>query len=276
MPCSVQDMGRVQGKAWGVPMSGTMDQRAVRYANALLGNKPEDAVLECGLLGPEIIFHLPTRIVISGAINDSLINDQPIPQDQVIVIRPGDILKMGRSTLGRYVYLAVDGGIRSPEVLKSRSYCPALDMGSIRTGGFLPYAKPKFNKSKSPSIGYAIASDVFFTVSPGPEFEYLENSIQRKLFSRHFTLSEQCDRMGYRLSGMQIHLDQTLEILSSGVFPGVIQLPPSGYPIVLMRDAPPTGGYPRILVIHENDLDKLSQKTPGDIIKFRLSKGGGK
>jgi allophanate hydrolase subunit 2 len=42
--------------------------------------------------------------------------------------------------------------------------------------------------------------------------------------------------------------------------------------IVLMRDAQVTGGYPRILQVENNSLSILSQKKPGDKIKFSLLK----
>lgn len=271
LPCSIQDLGRALGQDWGVPLSGAMDQHSARRVNAILGNAQTDAVLECCILGPDIIFHQSTRIAISGATCQCLINGKTIEPNQALSIAPGDILKIGRCTSGRYVYLGIDGGILCNKVLESRSFTPALEMGAMCTDGFLPYGKPKNRKSKEdPSLG-SIDEGVFIRVTRGPEFEKLPEHLQKQLFSRHFTLSEQCDRTGYRLSGMQIQM-QIKEMLSSGVFPGVIQLPPSGYPIVLMRDAPPTGGYPRILVVKENDLSKLSQKSPGDIIKFTLSK----
>jgi allophanate hydrolase subunit 2 len=48
-------------------------------------------------------------------------------------------------------------------------------------------------------------------------------------------------------------------MLSSGVIPGTIQVPPSGQPIILMGDAQTTGGYPRIGVVVRADLWKLAQ-----------------
>jgi allophanate hydrolase subunit 2 len=48
-------------------------------------------------------------------------------------------------------------------------------------------------------------------------------------------------------------------MLSSGVIPGTIQVPPSGQPIILMGDAQTTGGYPRIGVVIRADLWKLAQ-----------------
>jgi len=50
--------------------------------------------------------------------------------------------------------------------------------------------------------------------------------------------------------------------------PGVVQLPPAGEPIVLMAEAPTTGGYPRIAHVAAVDLPRLAQRRPGETIRF--------
>ncbi|RZI95340.1 MAG: allophanate hydrolase, partial [Variovorax sp.] len=52
---------------------------------------------------------------------------------------------------------------------------------------------------------------------------------------------------------------RAIDMLSAGVIPGTIQVPPSGQPIILMGDAQTTGGYPRIGVVIRADLWKLAQ-----------------
>ena len=50
-----------------------------------------------------------------------------------------------------------------------------------------------------------------------------------------------------------------LEQRSHGIVPGVIQVPPSGQPIIQLRDAQPSGGYPKIGTVIEADLWRLAQ-----------------
>jgi antagonist of KipI len=45
-------------------------------------------------------------------------------------------------------------------------------------------------------------------------------------------------------------------------------LPPNGNPIVLMAEAPTTGGYPRIAHVAAVDLPRLAQRRPGDRVRF--------
>jgi allophanate hydrolase subunit 2 len=57
------------------------------------------------------------------------------------------------------------------------------------------------------------------------------------------------------------------------MLPGAIQVPPSGLPIVLFRDAPVTGGYPVIGVLPAGELDRLAQLRPGDELRLLPARG---
>ena len=48
----------------------------------------------------------------------------------------------------------------------------------------------------------------------------------------------------------------------------MIQVPPGGQPIVQMRDAQPSGGYPKIGTVIEADLWRLGQAPIGSRIRF--------
>ena len=61
-----------------------------------------------------------------------------------------------------------------------------------------------------------------------------------------------------------------MEILSSGVSFGTIQLLPDGQLIVLMADHQTTGGYPRIGHVVSRDLPLLAQLGAGDRVAFHL------
>jgi allophanate hydrolase subunit 2 len=55
---------------------------------------------------------------------------------------------------------------------------------------------------------------------------------------------------------------------SHGIVPGVIQVPHGGQPIVQMRDAQPSGGYPKIATVIEADLWRLGQAPIGSRVRF--------
>jgi allophanate hydrolase subunit 2 len=72
------------------------------------------------------------------------------------------------------------------------------------------------------------------------------------------------DRVGCRLEGLPLRHRGAGEILSDGMVPGSIQVPPDGLPIVMMADGPTTGGYPKIATVVEGDLPRLAQLVPGE------------
>ena len=53
---TVQDLGRPSYYNIGIPLSGALDQYALRAANLLVGNEEGAAGLEIALMGPELVF----------------------------------------------------------------------------------------------------------------------------------------------------------------------------------------------------------------------------
>ena len=53
---STQDNGRHNYQKYGVPISGCMDLKASYFANALLNNSKNAALIEATQLGPKILF----------------------------------------------------------------------------------------------------------------------------------------------------------------------------------------------------------------------------
>jgi len=87
---------------------------------------------------------------------------------------------------------------------------------------------------------------------------------------RVYTITQNIDRMGYRLSGEPISASLT-GIVSQGVSVGAIQLPQDGQPIVLMKDRQTMGGYPLIGCVSALDLPLLAQSAPGVKVKFKVA-----
>jgi allophanate hydrolase subunit 2 len=76
--------------------------------------------------------------------------------------------------------------------------------------------------------------------------------------------------MGYRLSGATLSLVSPRELLSHGIVPGTVQVPPSGQPIVQLADANTCGGYPKIATVIEADLWRLAQAPVGSRLRFSI------
>ena len=76
---------------------------------------------------------------------------------------------------------------------------------------------------------------------------------------------------GARLDGAPIPTEATsATLISTGVLPGVIELLPSGLPVVLLADGPTIGGYPVPAIVARADLAVVAQRQPGDDISFKV------
>lgn len=266
---SIQDLGRFGFAKIGVPIAGAMDSYSSQMGNALLQNKNSEAVIEITFGGAKFEFTTATFICVSGADFSPMLNHQPIEMMTVYEVEKGSILSFGKRNYGVRTYLAVQGGIQSTEVLKSRSFfnqiTPQIQLKKGDELSILP-KKPYENRgfSKIKVLEELFHSEVL-ECYPGPEFHRLNEEQQKRLFEP-FTLSEDNNRVGYRLNET---IENNLEpILTSAVLQGTVQLTPSGKLIVLMRDSQVTGGYPRVLQLSEFSIDILSQKMTGNGIKF--------
>jgi antagonist of KipI len=102
------------------------------------------------------------------------------------------------------------------------------------------------------------------------ETQFLSDESRETLFGSLFKVSPQSNRMGFRLKGGRLTLRSPLELVSSAVDFGTVQLLPDGQLIVLMADHQTTGGYPRIASVIRADLSKLSQVNAHEEIRFKL------
>ncbi len=73
-----------------------------------------------------------------------------------------------------------------------------------------------------------------------------------------------------RLEGSAIASSSAGSILSRPVGWGTIQLPPDGFPIVLLADAQTVGGYRVLGTVISADLHLIGQLGPADKLGFEL------
>lgn len=269
---SIQDSGRFGYRAFGVPVSGVMDSYSSQFANAIIGNSINTAVLEITMTGPTLQFLEPTLIAISGADMLPKLNGSGVKMNTNIAIQCNDILSFGRLQRGARAYLAIKNGFINKLALGSRSmYEHITAVNRISINDTLEYNS--FNNNKQELNAYvkydnSILYDEILEVYKGPEFHKLAVKKQKKLLETSFSVSKLNNRMAYQLAPT---FENNLEhILTTPVLPGTVQLTPSGQLIVLMRDCQTTGGYPRILQLTEKSINILSQKNTFNVLKIRL------
>lgn len=270
---TIQDSGRFGYRAFGVPISGSMDSYSSHYANSILGNDRDCAVLEITMSGPELHFQEPTQIAIAGADLTPKLNGKLISNNQVIDIKFNDVLSFAGLRNGLRCYLAIKGGLQSEVYLGSRSmYNTISESDTINVGEEIYYEKSPSNSINTYSnlkYDHDLLSTKILEVENGPEYNELPQELKNKLSKLQFKVSKFNNRMAYQLEPLMSNTIET--ILTSPVLPGTVQLTPNGNLIILMRDCQTTGGYPRVLQLTERSLNIISQKRQGEKIFFRLT-----
>lgn len=269
---SIQDLGRFGHAKMGVPSSGAMDQLSSVLGNTLLANQKNDAVIEITFGMARLEFTSEVFFCVTGADFSQKLNSVPIQTQEVYQASKGSILSFGQRKYGARTYLAVQGGIVSEMVLNSRSFMNGITSKlRLQKGDLLSIGDSKLFAHKPPNI--QVDEQHFFNSKlecyPGPEYDQLQKD-QKKRLTDCFTISEDNNRVGYRLNEV---IENKLDpILTSPVLPGTVQLTPSGKLIVLMRDGQVTGGYPRVLQLSDESISILSQKIMGESLRFEIKK----
>ncbi|OHX11295.1 biotin-dependent carboxyltransferase family protein [Chromobacterium sphagni] len=268
---TVQDLGRFGVRHLGVCRAGAMDTLALGIANRLVGNHANTAALEITL--PPASFRLlrDGQLALAGADCLALLDGAPVWPGWRTRFHAGQVLQLQAPRFGMRAYLALDGGIVAARPMGSASTdlmagFGGLDGRALRDGDRLPLGEPQ---PPGPRIGVWLPRPGNqIRVCPGPEFHLLPKPARERFWHTRWRVTPHSNRMGYRLAGPPLPSGEGGSMLSHGVLPGLIQLPPDGQPIVLMADAQATGGYPRLGMVVESDLWQLGQAALGSELHF--------
>ena len=277
---TVQDSGRRGLQQYGVPVSGAMDEYSLRAANSLVSNDGRAAVLEATLMGPTLKCNETAVVAVTGAQAPVTVNGKPVPMWQAILLQSGDVLTVGVTTVGTRVYLAVAGGFDVPIVMGSRATFMRGGIGGVdgrivRCGDVLPIGTPiapladilgnYVPHAKQAKLPRGL-TDVRVILGPQDDC-FPEDALY--IFGRaEYIVSNDSDRMGFRLEGPKLAHRDKADIISDGIAPGSIQVPGHGTPIVMLADRQTTGGYAKIATVISVDLSLMGQMKPQDKLRF--------
>ncbi len=115
---TVQDFGRTGYQYLGIPVGGALDPIALRAANALAGNAPDCGALEVLYVGPTIEIEADTaRLAFAGANavieifpDATAITGTRIDTMRTVLVRRGEIVRIGSLSGGAVLYVAIEGG----------------------------------------------------------------------------------------------------------------------------------------------------------------------
>lgn len=290
---SIQDLGRFGFQHMGINTSGAMDSFAARVANVLVGNAESEALLEVTMLGPKIHFKNAAIVGVTGAEIVCLLDGIAMSRGKPINIRAGQTLIMKTVKRGCRAYLAVRGGFDIPQIMGSASTHLLAGFGgfkgrALKAGDELQtkYTNKTakiFTCRWSTSLG-----DIVHRQDPVSDFKQdedvvhnlymlqgtgwspLDEQAKAQTLQQVFSVHQNSNRMGVRLSE-SIALSAPLpQQLSAAVKFGTVQMPPSGQPIILGVDRQTTGGYPVFGHLASISYSTLAQLKPGDRCRLHL------
>ena len=274
---TVQDFGRIGYQQFGVSVSGAMDPRAMRFANLLVGNPENEAVLECTMLGPQLQFDETTIIAVTGGNLGPMLDGQPLKTYCAYKVNAGQTLRFAGLRSGCRAYIAFAGGLDIPEVMGSRSTYMKAKIGGFKgrkleKGDAIGFRDPKselFNLDKRSLTPEFVPRDVYtLHVIMGPQDDMFTEEGIKTFLSETYTVTPEFDRMGCRLDGPEIAHKNGGDIISDGIAFGAVQVPSAGKPIVMLADRQTTGGYTKIANVMTADFRILAQLKAGDKVRF--------
>lgn len=272
---TVQDLGRWGHQIAGVPVAGPMDAFSHRLANHLVGNRPEAALLEVTLIGPELTADRETTIAVCGADFDLSCDGEGVSTGEAFRLGAGQTLRFGRRRRGARAYVAIGGGgVLTPSVLGSRathlvSRIGGLDGRALVAGDVLPIATTApAPVHRARGLTLPSAGRARLRVLAGSQTAWFGDDAWRALTGTSYRISPRSNRMGFRLEGPPLARLRQDEPISEPLAMGAIQVPAAGEPILLMADRQTAGGYPKIGYVIAADLCLAGQLAPGEFIEF--------
>ncbi len=287
MADSIQDNGRYGYQHLGINPNGVMDPIAATAANLLVGNDLNDAVLEMHFPASVILFKQQSLIAICGADLLAMINDVFVPVNTPIIIEKNCVLHFKKPLSGARTYLAVKGGFDLQPWLGSYSTNTKAVAGGFEGRNLKKHDEIRFRAAVQKydavlngkdceilqwkaSVKNFYAAGNILRITTGSEYDWLNEDAKKLLLSSSFTISNQSDRMGYRMKGDNLAIENKQQLISTAVTKGTLQLLPDGQFIILMADHQTTGGYPKIAHVISADIPTLAQLNAGEKIQFNI------
>lgn len=272
--CTVQDLGRRTGRRAGVAPGGAMDQRACLWANYLLGNPPDAAVLEVSLGGARIVFEAPAVVALTGADCEATLDGVPVGNWGSIRVAHGAVLSLQFSVTGMRSYIAFPGGLSTPAMFGSASVVlreglPGRLGRPVQTGDRLEWHRRRDAPVRSVPFVHRprVEDPIELPLITGYEWDDFSASDRERLLTTEWTVGSNSDRVATRLRGAILESGPSI-LDSVPLVDGTVQVPGDGCPLVFMRDRPTIGGYPKLGSVDPVALDGLAQARPGASIRF--------
>ncbi|RYC10870.1 biotin-dependent carboxyltransferase family protein [Nocardioides zhouii] len=266
---TLQDLGRPGWAHLGVARAGALDRGAAALARRLVGGAVDDAVVETTLGGIVLRTGRAATLAVTGAACEVRVDGHAVGHGTPVTVPAGAVVIIGPARTGVRSYVAFAGGIAAEPVLGSRATDTLAWVGPPRlaAGQVLALGRPG-QWPEPPAAVVVRPREPVMRLRPGPRADWLAEGAWAALDGTRYAVAPDSDRIGLRLDGPRVER-RAGELPSEGMVIGAVQLPPSGQPVVFLADHPPTGGYPVVALVADDDLDLCAQLRPGDRVVLR-------
>ncbi|MGV0379365.1 5-oxoprolinase subunit B/C family protein [Corynebacterium lehmanniae] len=271
-----QDLGRQGNGNLGVTTSGSTDRASARTANAAVGNKRNATLLE-NVGGLTMTALAETVVCVTGADADATVGGRPAPLATPTIVPAGAEVVVAPARLGFRTYVAVRGGLIADTELDSAATDMLSGLGPkpLAAGDTIAMSLTPPQSANSllsnPLRVERDGADVVGVVRCvlGPRDDWFDADAVERFFNTTFTVTGDSNRVGLRLeSDAPLTRSRDGELPSEGMVAGSVQIPPSGQPVLFLRDHAVTGGYPVIATVINEDVDIAAQLPPGGKLRF--------
>ncbi len=267
---TIQDYGRLDHGAQGMSRCGAMDEHAYAWGNYLLDNPFNASAIEITFGAFELQATQACLIAVTGADLEFRINGVRAQLWHSLQISPGDHLSWGVPKSGVRAYLCVRGGFNTQLLFGARSVNLREHIGrKIECGEVLKCDESSAAADRFMPTEYLpnYSNEVVLRLLPSYQFSEFSINQRDLFFNQTYQVSNASDRSGCRLSGAPIALKRE-RMISEGMSYGSVEIANDGLPIILLKDAPTIGGYPKIGTVFSLDLSLLAQQQPGAKVRF--------
>jgi len=255
----------------GVPASGPADELSMALANRLVGNPSSACALELSFGLVSLEADADCAIAFTGAPVEIELAGDKVPMHRTLYIHGGETVSVGAAEAGARLYMAVSGGFLADDFLGSASTClPAMVGGlkgrALRAGDTLSTgeSEPSADVETPANMHQAFTHAFALRCVDGPDAELISGWES----GQDYAATRRADRTGIEIAGSWPPLSNAGLKPSAPVFPGAVQLTPSGNAFILLPDSQTTGGYPHVLQVTRADRHLLGQIRPGDRVHF--------
>lgn len=270
---SYQDAGRFGMMRFGVPASGPMDRLAHAVANVAVGRPPQSTAIEISARGVDIACaDGAVTFCVAGGHFQIVHGGKSLSSWCVRTLRAGQVLSIRPGRLGNWAYLAFSGELscdkwagRTATHVRS-----GLGGGQLIAGSKVLVCNSEVDETLEgqlePPLWLKTTSKI--RVVLGPQTALFGPAALNAFLQQEFVVTPAFDRMGMRLAGPKLGIENALSVASEPIVRGSIQVAGDGVPSVLLADHQTTGGYPKIATVLSCDTDRVSQLRPGQGLAF--------